>query len=543
MVYLAVAMIAAGLVLPSALRPPPDPANTSNALNPNAPPNQNNPDQILESLQEAGGAGAGASTSSTTTTLRPAHQLASVAPPITLPPTASLDYCYGNPPRQIPSVYAGPCVGAWQGNNGGSTSKNVLPNEIRIGFDNLDSPDNGRLPPMSSDTASTDSQTVTWQVLQAYFNEHYQFYNRKVVFYGAGDPSASTADDEATQATLEYSTYHLFILGHDDQGVCVDFVQQGLVGMCNGFADNVYEDNRPGMFSGIDMDLDQMAGFGAEYGCKTLYGKVAKFGGPDVNGHQRKFGFINLEDVDGGIPSSAFGADVSSECGGTVETASMTSGDDLDAATEAVARFKADGVTTIFFMLPIADILFLMEAATSAAYTPEWAVLGEYSIDNNTIATVLPKEQTAHLFGITNQEWPQVPAATECDQAFHSIDPGGSPNGTTCGLFWVDLVLIMDGIQGAGPDLTPATFQQALFRLGHRFGQAPWSIGGGYGPGSYSYPAAVSEVWYDSTAIDPGTGAPGAYRWTHGGARYQRGQLTGDDSQLFKSGSPGAPEA
>src|SRR5581483_8860063 len=150
--YLVGAMLAAVIVLPSALRPPPDPATSSGAINPNAPPNQN-PNQLLESLQEAGGGGAGGGPGGATTTTTPAQKAVSGPTATTVPAVASLGYCYGNPPRQIPTVYAGPCVGAWHGDNGGATSKNVFPNEIRIGFNNLGSPDKGRVPPESQDNS------------------------------------------------------------------------------------------------------------------------------------------------------------------------------------------------------------------------------------------------------------------------------------------------------------------------------------------------------------------------------------------------------
>jgi len=543
--YLAAAMIAAGLVLPSALRPPPDPANTSNALNPNAPPNQDNPDQILESLQEAGGAGAGAATSSTTTTLRSARQLVRVAPPITLPPAASLDYCYGNPPRQIPSVYAGPCVGAWQGNNGGSTSKNVSANEIRIGFDNAGAPDAGVVPPASSNNAGTSSTTVTWQVLTAYFNEHYQLYNRKVVFFGLTDPGSDTADDEAASAGTYADTDDLFAIYDEKQDVCEDFEQRGLVAFCDPLADAAYDDNRPGLFSApvgsSDMDLNEMLDFGAEYACKVLKGKPAVFGGPGLTTEMRKIGFITFESADGGLPASVFTTAYSNQCGGTVvDNATMSSEADAETATEAMARFRADGITTVVFNNSVGNVVLAMEAASASGYTPEWVMLGNYAMDTNLLTEIEPTVQSAHEFGLSAMEWPQVPAATECYEAFHSIDPGAEPNSQTCLNDWITLVLIMDGIQAAGPDLTPATLQRGLFDVGYRFGQTVWSVGGGFGPGHYAYADSVAQVWFDPTAIDPTSGAPGAYMWTS--ARHQLGQLTADDSQLFKIGSPVAPE-
>jgi len=198
-------------------------------------------------------------------------------------------------------------------------------------------------------------------------------------------------------------------------------------------------------------------------------------------------------------------------------------------------------VTTIGFSNVVGNVLLTMQAADNLAYTPEWVLLGNYAIDNNTIATVLPKDQTAHMFGITGLEWPQVAASTECYRAVATVNPGFTPNSTTCYLFWKDLVFMMNGLQGAGPDLTPARFQQAEFAIGHHFLMSAWSQGGGFGPGDYTYPDSVAEIWYDSAATDPSNGAPGAFRFIHNGLRYERGRLPSDDSELFRSGSSQAP--
>src|SRR6185436_1344979 len=59
-VYLGVACIVAVTIMPSVLRPPPDQQQSSGALNPNAPPDDQ-PDTILQSLQQAASHTAGAS--------------------------------------------------------------------------------------------------------------------------------------------------------------------------------------------------------------------------------------------------------------------------------------------------------------------------------------------------------------------------------------------------------------------------------------------------------------------------------------------------
>ena len=53
----------------------------------------------------------------------------------------------------------------------------------------------------------------------------------------------------------------------------------------------------------------------------------------------------------------------------------------------------------------------------------------------------------------------------------------------------------------------------------------------------------LHEIWFDVKARDV-NGSTGAYRWTDKARRYQRGQFTRDDSQLFSKGvvTPGGAE-
>jgi hypothetical protein len=539
--YLGMAMLVSVLVLPSALRPPPDPTTESGALSPDAPPDQNNPEQLLQSLQQAAGGGAGATPGGTTTTLPVPTTVLGV--PTTRPGAkAGSGYCFGRPPRQIQSVYAGPCVPAFNGANGGATSKNVFANEIRLGFTNLGAPAKGRVP--DGPTENESAGTRTFRVLGQYFNQRYETYGRRVAFFGDGDPaSASAADQQAYAAMLANDpAWQLFGIYSTSQSACENFVQYGLVATCDPLAHKEYLDNRPGLFS-FPMDLNQLAGLGAEYACKTLKDKVARFGGPDVSTRPRKFGFVTYRNTQGGLPGKDFSDAFRRECDGVADVVELSSQTDANQASAAMARFKTDGITTIIFSNVVGNMVLLMNAASSAVYTPEWVLLGSFSIDNNTIATALPKEQSAHMFGLTSQEWPQAPATTECQQAYHSIDPDNDPDTSACFVHWRLLVMFFNAIQGAGPNLTPASYQKALFDLGHRDGPTVWAIGGGFGPDDYSYTDSVAEVWYDASAVDPTLGAPGAYRFTHDGTRYKRGELTGDDSQIQRSGSAQAPSS
>jgi hypothetical protein len=98
----------------------------------------------------------------------------------------------------------------------------------------------------------------------------------------------------------------------------------------------------------------------------------------------------------------------------------------------------------------------------------------------------------------------------------------------------------MNGIQLAGPTLTPKSFEQGMFKYGHPKPLNNWEIGGGFGPGDRSFVDTYAEIWWDASAIDPSTGNPGgAYRYTNAGKRYAYGEMP-RELKVFTPGDPTA---
>jgi hypothetical protein len=532
--YLTAAMAAAVIVLPTALRPPPDPATESGAISPDAPPD-NNAEQILVSQQQAAGGGAGAALGSgaTTTTTSPAAPTVTAT---TATPRASSAGCFGKPPRQTASVYSAPCVPGFSGDNGGATGHNVLPNEVRLGFIHvLSTPSDGRINPNAGPNESAVDRTM--RVLEVYMNKHFETYGRHVSFYGL--PATQTgADDSLAAAQTADQSYRLFG-GYSLSGFFAqDAVRMGGVWVSDPQQHAFYARNRPGFFS-WQMDFDQMFGFGAEYLCKELKDRPAAFGGT-VNGMPRKIGIVAEYDGTLGVPVQHFVDAYRKECGGVLVDAIEMAGGKEDQAAAAIQRMRIDGVTTVVLQTSVENTVAMMSSAT-AAYTPEWVLLGNEGMDFNQTANLLPKEQSAHLFGISGWELAKPTSQSECFRAYHEIDPDADPDAITCNTFWHPMNELLDGIQVAGPHLDASSFQKALFTIGHRYDQAPWAIGGGYGPDDYSYMDSVGEVWFDSAAVNPENGAPGAFHWTFGGARWKRGEGRTDPSHLFKEGVTAAP--
>jgi hypothetical protein len=275
-----------------------------------------------------------------------------------------------------------------------------------------------------------------------------------------------------------------------------------------------------------------------------LVGGDAKFGGADVNGTPRKFGYLGYFSSKGGIDGKEFADAFAHECNGKVEVATLASDTDVQGAAQAITRFRADGVTTIIFYNELVNVITAMQQADNLAYNPEWEIIGCCAVDTNLIGETLPPKQAAHLFGLSaSEEWPKFNPSRGCFQAVAEIDSSFTPSTSICNQWWMDLVTQMSGLQGAGPHLTPQTFERAMFGLGHRFGQSNWNLGGGFGPDDWGYTDDMAIVWWSATAENIADGTVGAFVWTHDGRRFQRGRLPTGDAELFTTGSSVAPES
>ena len=85
------------------------------------------------------------------------------------------------------------------------------------------------------------------------------------------------------------------------------------------------------------------------------------------------------------------------------------------------------------------------------------------------------------------------------------------------------------GLQMAGPDLTPATFQQGMFAYPPKEGPAGlW----GFGPGNYTIANDVREIYWDPNGISKYNQKKGAFVGTSG-QRWTSGSIA--------SGAPGLP--
>lgn len=534
--FLAIAALIAVVVLPSTLRPPPDQATNSAALDPDAPPDDAEPDAIISSFQQAGSSTAGAQTPTETETSAPPAASATTAPPPP-EPVATGGFCFGDPPRQIESLYAAECKPAFVGDNGGATYKNVSGDLIRLGYWHSLGPPATRGPQPFEPPPDESDAARTARVIQDFFNQRIETYGRRIQLVAIEQENRQDATEKAAAAKAD-EEWKVFASTHLDKAFCDEMVRRELICFSqNGFKDEIYQ-AADGHFFSLQMGIDKNDQLAADFVCRRLRGGNADHAGTGVRGEPRKFGVIyqNL----GGRSSSDLVARLGQTCG--VEAIGFDVKDPGVDSTEAqnislaVTQLRQQGVTTIVFAAELGAVLVAMQSAESSAYYPEWVNIGSYGIDINLIGSTLPKGQATQLFGMSWFELPRPDPQTDCYIAYKTIDPDNDPSAVWCGAFFLPLLQMLNGITNAGPNLTDETFAEGLFQFGENLRKEKHAIQGGYAPGDYSYVDKMGEVWWDPTARAPGS-AQGAYRWTGDAVRYGLGEIPeGPNAELFVSG-------
>lgn len=201
-------------------------------------------------------------------------------------------------------------------------------------------------------------------------------------------------------------------------------------------------------------------------------------------------------------------------------------------ATSVMAKFKAAGVTTLVFSGdPIAPATFTQEA-TAQEYSPEWVLGPQALVDTTVFSRTYDQEQWSHAFGpspLTARFRSQDGAAYALHEWYHGTPP---PAIDTNAVLFPQPALFFAGLQAAGPELTPESFQAGLFSRdptpnvitnpSQSFGDHDlWPYD------DYNGTDDVTEVWWDPDATGPDeirNEGRGMWRYVDGGKRYLPGQ-------------------
>jgi hypothetical protein len=202
----------------------------------------------------------------------------------------------------------------------------------------------------------------------------------------------------------------------------------------------------------------------------------------------------------------------------------------------AMNRLRAKGVTTVIIGGdPVTPVSYTNEAANSE-YWPEWINVGVAGMAANNNQQLYNQDQWKHSIGVFYPETPRLAVDQDYYRAYKSIDPGDTPPSGSAALFR-ELQMFANGIQGAGPKLTPDTFWDGLQKMPHRHPVPVWSVGGAFGPNDYTYADFMGLTYWDPKAQDPAQTLPGASRWLYGAKRFSLGEIPTTKIPFFQGGS------
>jgi hypothetical protein len=440
----------------------------------------------------------------------------------------------------IPSVYAPPCVPAFEGDNGGVTSPGVTGESIKVVY---------YAPEQSNDITAilggmgvNDTAEQRVETLENYltiFTSMGESYGREIELVrfaasGAANDVVASAADAADVIAME----PFAVIGGPglDRGTFAQEIADAGI-LCYGcgayLPDDMIQEMAPYVWNGPPSP-DQFLGLLNAWTTAALQGadSTAAFAGGDLAGKERKVGVIHFEQdppIYGGTEEEQrerFGEDaVAFNEAYILDLPNMPA-----KAAELIAKYKAEGVTTIVFLGDPFMPGYLTSAATEQDYHPEWIFTGTALTDTNVLARTWDQEQMTRAYGISQLAAPTDQDLQEAITIYRWYYGEGAmpPAQSQYALVAPPVAWLVAGIHMAGPDLTPDTFARGLFRMPPRGGgpsrpQVSYGNWGLFPEMDYQGIDDAVEIWWDPSIEaedERGTPGTGAWRRSNGAARF-----------------------
>jgi hypothetical protein len=443
--------------------------------------------------------------------------------------------------RQIPNdPYSPPCL-AFSGFNGGATHRGVTDTAVRIGIRfPADPVDFARAYELLGDygihETREDVERTAFGLID-YFNANYQFYSRKlepVIWSGSGlafqeiiGGGQDGANADAIKAATELNVFadaSAFTPPYADALVRQKIVAIGAPYMSRRW----YSERAPYAWS-ITPDCSLMAETAGEVYVKQLAGRPAEYAGGALANQRRRMALVGpdvpwyQDCIDDGMRRiTEGGADKPLRLSYSLDFASFTS-----QAASIVAKLKDEGITSVACACDPFLPLFLTAKANEQNYEPEWLVLGTALTDTDFIGQFYDTRQWKRAFGISLLG-PQQPVRASLGYRAYKSVRRDEPS-IAVDLLYYFLSMLAIGVQMAGPDLTPETFQQGMFNYPRATGPAGnW----GFGPGDFTPMDDAMVIWWDPEATSPYNNKAGAYRSDF--KRYRPGEWPTENIEVFR---------
>jgi hypothetical protein len=480
--------------------------------------------------------------------------------------------------RQTEDPLAPPCVASFDGDNFGSTYQGVTKDEITLliyedgGTGQLATskgaqevaPDPGTYKDLDDLASDNDFIHVrTNRIWLKYFNERFQTYGRRVhgyIYYsGASSDEGRRADasDNASGksmpkpfAVIDQAQFRGFNAAYQDgmarRGI---LIFEALNGLSNAF----YKKYAP-LVWGFWPDIERQADQYVSYVCdRVVKSGTVTHAGPGFMGQKRKYGLVYTSDK--GYPGLQLLAQYVKQgveaCGGTIaETAtfpvagySVSAGQNPDYAALGMSKFKQSNVTTVLWAG--GQETYFSKAAANLQYQPEWIIAGDRMMDS--FFNAGQQDQTTWNFAWTvSNVTCHGKFDDEADvRAFREASGPDFPRRDISYAqdIYLDMFQMFRSVQVAGPRLAPSSVDKGFHAIPRIKSDNCQKPAGFYDTGDYSYVKDAEVMVWDSNADNPFSSQQpkGCYRMLENSARYLAGQWgEGDDfgSGRYKGNEP-----
>ncbi|MGI9577431.1 MAG: hypothetical protein ACR2OH_04485, partial [Microthrixaceae bacterium] len=449
--------------------------------------------------------------------------------------TGGVAQCGGYQVPQDP--YSPPCLKWSGGDNGGATSKGVTGDSIKVAV-RLEAFTNGvadalsRVAKAKIPNESTDKITNTVEGLVEFFNRTYEFYGRKLelqIYSGAGIPAQEilgggqeSAQRDALRVASELGS---FVDASAITPPYLDALRQNkIIAVGAPFVSQSYMTQRRPYVWSPEPDCTVVARSVASYYLQKMAGKPATLAKGPLQGKPRRLGIV--------APDNAW----YQECANTaidilnkggagseivlVDKYSVDLANMAPQANSVTAKLRANDVTTVLCMCDPVLLVFLTTQTGNQNYIPEWLQTGMAFTDLDLVGQIMDPREWNGAFGVSFRG-PTLPTnAGPGYRAFKAVRPNEEPSQSSELMYGI-LQIIAIGVQLAGPNLTPESFEAGLFRYPARTGAlGTWK----FGPGDYTPQQDAREVFYSASTRSPQNGDIGAWIDTSGGkSRYPIG--------------------
>ncbi|GAC1328614.1 MAG: hypothetical protein NVSMB17_04230 [Candidatus Dormibacteria bacterium] len=471
---------------------------------------------------------------------------ASASPEIQVP---RLLRCTGNPAIQTPDPQSPPCSNYYDPNagNGGATSQGVTASTIYVAWPNL----GGFVEHQGNGTSDVE-------LLAQYFSNHFQMYGRKIKILPYDRNAFSTPSVAEMQKDATTVAKHL----NPGVGVFASLSYQDVNGAEHYYYDELGKQHYKILSvnsiesATTEASLEAQAPYewttvpGLDYAeqnlgsmiCGTLNQKAPAYVGPPPLGKtwpsKRVFGMTYSREPDGTYPDRGPLLNAMGAC-----QAPVNYNKEVNANSAEVANGLRDaGVTSVLCTCAGVVLASIMQAAAQQQYFPEWIVQSYGFQDKDSTAyngagnpsTYPASQENRQIIGMTYENRFTAPETQFWYLALREVNPGYAYGDNVGDIYdyyrYEELMVLASGIQLAGPNLTPQTFQEGLQRArfpnpGH--GQAPYyQAAVGFGPGKHSYFSDAAPIWYtpqdqNYTTAEPRTGS---FCYIDRGLRFAAGQ-------------------